>query len=87
MDAARDNATPDGSSSRPRSLAEYERAARERMSPEALGYIEGGAGDEVTLADNVAAWRRWALRPRMLVGASRLRPQRHGPRACDGHIR
>ncbi len=39
------------------------------MSPEALGYIEGGAGDEITLRDNVAAWRRWALRPRMLVGA------------------
>ncbi|MGZ4176426.1 MAG: alpha-hydroxy acid oxidase, partial [Solirubrobacteraceae bacterium] len=54
----------------PRSLAEFERDALARMSPEALGYIEGGAGDEVTLADNVAAWRRWALRPRMLVGAS-----------------
>ena len=28
--------------------------------------------DEVTLADNVAAWRRWALRPRMLVGADSI---------------
>jgi 4-hydroxymandelate oxidase len=54
----------------PLSLADFERAALARMSPEALGYIEGGAGDEVTLADNVAAWRRWALRPRMLVGSS-----------------
>src|SRR6185437_5400491 len=36
--------------------------------------IEGGAGDEVTLADNVAAWRRWALRPRMLVGTSDYDP-------------
>jgi len=54
----------------PLSLADFERAALALMSPEALGYIEGGAGDEVTLADNVAAWRRWALRPRMLVGAS-----------------
>jgi 4-hydroxymandelate oxidase len=53
----------------PLSLADFERAALAHMSPEALGYIEGGAGDEVTLADNVAAWRRWALRPRMLVGA------------------
>jgi 4-hydroxymandelate oxidase len=54
----------------PLSLADFERAALARMSREALGYIEGGAGDEVTLGDNVAAWRRWALRPRMLVGAS-----------------
>jgi 4-hydroxymandelate oxidase len=54
----------------PQSLADFERAALARMSPEALGYIEGGAGDEITLADNVAAWQRWALRPRMLVGAT-----------------
>jgi 4-hydroxymandelate oxidase len=51
------------------SLADYERAAREAVAPAALGYIEGGAGDEVTLADNVRAWNRFALRPRMLVGA------------------
>jgi 4-hydroxymandelate oxidase len=70
MDAAADD-TPPGP---PRSVAEYEREALSRMSPEALGYIQGGAGDEVTLADNVAAWRRWALRPRMLVGAGHCDP-------------
>ena len=70
MDAAPEDLTPDTLRHRPRTLAEYERAALARMSAEALGYIEGGAGDEVTLADNVAAWRRWALRPRVLVGAS-----------------
>ena len=69
MDTAPEHATPDTWSTRPRTLAEYEREALARMSPEALGYIEGGAGDEVTLADNEAAWRRWALRPRVLVGA------------------
>ncbi len=74
MSAPSDNAGADGWSSRPRTLAEYERAARERMSQEALGYIDGGAGDELTLADNVAAWQRWALRPRMLVGASSCDP-------------
>ncbi len=74
MDAAADDTTPDTSSTQPRSLADYEREALARMSPEALGYIEGGAGDEVTLSDNVAAWRRWALRPRMLVGASGCDP-------------
>ncbi|HEX4010575.1 MAG TPA: alpha-hydroxy acid oxidase [Solirubrobacteraceae bacterium] len=55
-------------------VADYERAALARMSPEALGYIGGGAGDEVTLADNVAAWSRLALRPRMLVGAGDCDP-------------
>jgi 4-hydroxymandelate oxidase len=70
VDAAPENATPDTRSSPPRTLAEYEREALATMSPEALGYIEGGAADEVTLADNVAAWQRWALRPRMLVGAN-----------------
>jgi 4-hydroxymandelate oxidase len=74
MDAAPEDITPDASRGRPRTLAEYEREALARMSPEALGYIEGGAGDEVTLADNVAAWRRWALRPRMLIGASGCDP-------------
>src|ERR1700749_3470392 len=74
MHAPAEDATPDERSSRPQSLAEYERAALARMSPAALGYVEGGAGDEVTLADNVTAWRRWALRPRMLTGASRVDP-------------
>ncbi len=53
------------------SLADYEQAARAAVGPAALGYIEGGAGDEITLADNRAAWRRIALRPRMLVGSGR----------------
>ena len=57
------------------------------MSPEALGYIEGGAGDEVTLADNVAAWRRWALRAAGARRRERLRPQRDAARACAGRIR
>ena len=70
MDAAADETAP----SPPRTLAEYKREALARMSPEALGYIEGGAGDEVTLGDNVAAWGRWALRPRMLVGAGSCDP-------------
>ena len=56
------------------SLADYERAGRAAVDPEALGYIEGGAGDEITLADNIAAWSRLALRPRMLVGAGGCDP-------------
>jgi 4-hydroxymandelate oxidase len=37
------------------------------------GYFAGGACDEVTLGDNVAAWRRWRLRPRVLAGVSEVR--------------
>src|SRR5579859_1029876 len=50
------------------SLADYERAAAATMEAGAHGYAYGGAGDEVTLRDNVDSWRRLAIRPRVLVG-------------------
>lgn len=56
------------------SLADYEAAARAALDPGALEYIDGGAGDEITMADNLAAWRRIALRPRMLVGVGSVDP-------------
>jgi isopentenyl diphosphate isomerase/L-lactate dehydrogenase-like FMN-dependent dehydrogenase len=46
---------------------DYEAAAAERLDPGAHGYYAGGAGDELTLRDNVDAFRRWQLRPRVLV--------------------
>jgi isopentenyl diphosphate isomerase/L-lactate dehydrogenase-like FMN-dependent dehydrogenase len=49
------------------SIADYELAARERLDPGALAYFDGGACDELTLRDNVAAWRRLQIRPRPLV--------------------
>ena len=52
------------------SLADYERAAGERLTTRAWAYISGGAGDELTLADNVAAWQRWLIRPRMFTGVT-----------------
>jgi isopentenyl diphosphate isomerase/L-lactate dehydrogenase-like FMN-dependent dehydrogenase len=47
---------------------DYETAAAELLDPAAHGYFAGGAGDEVTLRDNVEAFRRWQLRPRVLAG-------------------
>jgi isopentenyl diphosphate isomerase/L-lactate dehydrogenase-like FMN-dependent dehydrogenase len=44
-----------------------EPAAAPRLQPGPLGYYAGGAGDEATLRDNLAAFGRWILRPRMLV--------------------
>jgi isopentenyl diphosphate isomerase/L-lactate dehydrogenase-like FMN-dependent dehydrogenase len=49
---------------------DYERMFEETLDAGAFGYFTGGADDEVTLRDNVAAFRRWRLRPRMLVDVS-----------------
>jgi isopentenyl diphosphate isomerase/L-lactate dehydrogenase-like FMN-dependent dehydrogenase len=51
----------------PLNVREYEQLAAERLEPGALAYFAGGANDERTLADNVDAYRRWQLRPRVLV--------------------
>jgi len=53
-------------------LADFEAIARRRMEPAHFDYVAGGAGDELTIADNGAAWRRWRLRPRVLVDVSRV---------------
>jgi 4-hydroxymandelate oxidase len=52
-------------------IDDYERAAREVLPADVLEYYAGGAGDEWTLGENRAAFDRWVIRPRMLVGASR----------------
>jgi isopentenyl diphosphate isomerase/L-lactate dehydrogenase-like FMN-dependent dehydrogenase len=51
-------------------VGDAERLAAERLEPGVLGYFAGGSGDEVTLRDNLSAWKRWRLRPRMLVDVS-----------------
>ena len=51
----------------PINVADYERLASEALDPGAHGYFAGGAGDELTLRENVAAFARWRLRPRVLV--------------------
>lgn len=51
----------------PLNVWDYERLAAERLDRGAHGYYAGGAGDELTLRDNVEAFRRWQLRPRVLM--------------------
>jgi 4-hydroxymandelate oxidase len=51
----------------PLNVRDYEALAAGRLEPGALGYYAGGADDERTLRDNVAAYERWRLRPRVLV--------------------
>ncbi len=48
-------------------LADYEPLAQARMSASAWAYVSGGAADELTLADNIAAFRRLRLMPRVLA--------------------
>jgi isopentenyl diphosphate isomerase/L-lactate dehydrogenase-like FMN-dependent dehydrogenase len=48
-------------------VGDYEREAERVLDPGAFGYFAGGAGDELTLRDNVGAFSRWRLRPRVLV--------------------
>jgi isopentenyl diphosphate isomerase/L-lactate dehydrogenase-like FMN-dependent dehydrogenase len=51
----------------PINVWDYERLAEERLDANAHAYFAGGAGDEVTLRENVAALERRKLRPRVLV--------------------
>ena len=53
----------------PLNLAEYESAAAALLPKAVYDYVAGGAGDEVTLRDNRAAFDRWRLLPRVMTGA------------------
>jgi len=46
------------SSSQMLCLDDFERYAEKNAASSALGYFQGGADDEVTLKDNVAAFKR-----------------------------
>ncbi|HXI81564.1 MAG TPA: alpha-hydroxy acid oxidase [Verrucomicrobiae bacterium] len=53
-------------------LHELEPLARSAMEPATWDYVAGGAWDELSLAENVAAWRRRTLRPRVLVDVANV---------------
>lgn len=53
----------------PMTYDELERRAEGAMSEKIWSYVAGGAGNERTQRANVEAFERWALIPRMLVGA------------------
>jgi 4-hydroxymandelate oxidase len=59
----------------PVTLADFEARAAEVLEPGPLGYYAGGSADELTLRDNVEAWRRIAIRPRVLVDVSERDPR------------
>jgi 4-hydroxymandelate oxidase len=52
------------------SLHDFEPLARPALEREVYDYVAGGSWEELSLAENVAAWRRRTLRPRVLIDVS-----------------
>ncbi|CAN5380959.1 lactate 2-monooxygenase [soil metagenome] len=55
----------------PVSFEDLEQKAREIMTPEAFGYIAGGAGAETTISNNKEAFNHWQIIPRMMGDVSK----------------
>src|SRR5229473_1070714 len=53
-------------------VSDYLELAAAKVDPAVWCYFAGGAGDEVTLRANTAAYGRWRFRPRMLVDVSEI---------------
>jgi isopentenyl diphosphate isomerase/L-lactate dehydrogenase-like FMN-dependent dehydrogenase len=56
------------------SLVEFEAIARRAMDAAAFDYVAGGSWDEVSLVENLAAWRRYRVMPRALVDVATVDP-------------
>jgi 4-hydroxymandelate oxidase len=57
----------------PLNVEEYEALAEDVLDPGLFAYYAGGAEDEHTMRENVSAWLRWQLRPRVLVDVTEVR--------------
>ena len=57
----------------PFSVREYEGLAEDVLEPGLFAYYAGGAEDEHTMRENIRAWPRWQLRPRVLVDVTEVR--------------
>jgi isopentenyl diphosphate isomerase/L-lactate dehydrogenase-like FMN-dependent dehydrogenase len=55
----------------PVSFEALEEKAKEVMRPEAFAYISGGAGSEITMTNNIAAFNKWQIVPRMMGDVSK----------------
>jgi 4-hydroxymandelate oxidase len=49
-------------------VADIFHAARRQLDPAVWDFLDGGAGDETTLAENRRAFASWTFRPRVLAG-------------------
>src|ERR1700750_2167731 len=55
----------------PVSFEALEQKAKEVMKPEAFDYISGGAGAETTMRNNIDAFNKWQIVPRMMGDVSK----------------
>ncbi|HZM73187.1 MAG TPA: alpha-hydroxy acid oxidase [Candidatus Polarisedimenticolia bacterium] len=53
-------------------LTEFEAIARDRMTGPAYDFVAGGSWDELTLAENEAAWRSFRFAPRVLTDIRKI---------------
>ena len=74
MTDARDPDEDAGRLARIVTLADFEPLARAVMEPSAFDYVAGGSWDEVSLHENIAAWRRRRFRPRVLLDVTGVDP-------------
>lgn len=51
---------------------DVQREAERKLDPGPLGYPSGAAGDQLTVRENVYAWRDWRLRPRQPAGVEEV---------------
>ena len=59
-----------GAPAQPTNLDTLRRSAEEQLDPKAWGYLEGAAGSEDTARENLEAFRRWRIMPRMMRGVA-----------------
>lgn len=52
--------------------ADFERQAAKVVDPGVMAYLSGGSTDEITLAENLEAFRRVRVRPRIMAGVERV---------------
>jgi isopentenyl diphosphate isomerase/L-lactate dehydrogenase-like FMN-dependent dehydrogenase len=57
------------------SIAELRNLAARRLPKAVFDFIDGGAGDEITLRDNQSAFGEWRLLPRVGLDVSRRSPE------------
>ena len=57
---------------RPVNVRDYESLAREKLDESIYDFIAGGANDEYSLVENVSAWGRIRLLPRVLVDVAEV---------------
>src|SRR5437763_9044768 len=62
----------------PLTAGDYERIFEPTLAAGARRYFAGGADDELTLRDNQEAFKRWKLRPRVLVEVPGAPPETTG---------